>query len=125
MRFVTIFLAVAGAAAFVPASQQAVKTAQSSAVANLPLATSSALPAILERTELPEKLYVPKAKETPKILGGLKIGIRELVVVTGASSGLGLTTARTLAKSGNYFVVMACRNVEKAKQGTHQLHFRL
>lgn len=123
MRFVTLCLAVAGASAFVPASQQAVNTAKSSAVAIGPLSTSSALPAVLERTELPEKLYVPKAKEAPKILGGLKIGLRELVVVTGASSGLGLTTARTLAKSGNYFVVMACRNVEKAKEVAKQQGF--
>ena len=98
MRFATLFLAVAGATAFVPASQQAVKTAQTTAIVNGPIVTSSALPAVLEQTELPEKLYVPKAKEAPKVLGGLKIGLRELVVVTGASSGLGLQTAKALAK---------------------------
>lgn len=111
MRFATLCLALAGASAFVPASQQAVKTSQSTAV----VATSSTLLAVLEQTELPEKLYIPKQKETPKILGGLKIGLRELVVVTGASSGLGLQTAKVLANSGKYFVVMACRDVEKAK----------
>ena len=73
---------------------------------------------ILEDMELP--LYTPKKeKELPKVLGGLKIGLRELVVVTGASSGLGLSCASTLTKSGKYFVVMACRDVDKAKRGKH------
>ena len=72
--------------------------------------------AMLTQTELPEKLYFGK-EEIPKVLGGLKIGTRELVVVTGASSGLGLNAAATLAKTGRYFVVMACRDVEKAKAG--------
>jgi len=91
---------------------------------NLPFISSSAstpseneclkLNAMLTQTELPEKLYFKK--ETPKVLGGIKIGTRKLVVVTGASSGLGLKCAATLAKTGRYFVVMACRNVEKAKQ---------
>lgn len=61
-------------------------------------------------------MYFPKEKETPKVLGGLKIGTRKLVVVTGASSGLGLACAETLSKTGRYFVVMACRDVEKAKK---------
>jgi len=69
---------------------------------------------MLTQTELPEKLYFGK-EEIPKVLGGLKIGTRELVVVTGASSGLGLNAAATLAKTGRFFVVMACRDVEKAK----------
>lgn len=116
MRFVTLSLALAAVSAFVPASQQAVKTHSSVAALNGPTSTSSALAAVLERTELPEKLYIPKSKETPKVLGGLKIGTRELVVVTGASSGLGLEAAKALAQTGKYFVVLACRDVEKAKQ---------
>ena len=56
-------------------------------------------------------------REPPKVLGGLRIGTRELVVVTGASSGLGLHAAYALAKSGDYFVVMAVRDVEKGKRG--------
>lgn len=76
---------------------------------------------MLQETALPEKLYIPEQKEIPKVLGGLKIGLRELVVVTGASSGLGLNAAATLAKSGKYFVVMAVRDVEKGKKGTFHL----
>ena len=56
-------------------------------------------------------------REPPKVLGGLRIGTRELVVVTGASSGLGLHAAYALAESGDYFVVMAVRDVEKGKRG--------
>lgn len=79
--------------------------------------SSFILNAVLQQVELPEKLYIPNEKETPKVLGGLKIGVRSLVVITGASSGLGLNTAITLANSGRYFVVMAVRDVEKGKRG--------
>lgn len=70
----------------------------------------------LTTTQLPEKLYFPKEKEFPKVLGGIKIGLRKICVVTGASSGLGLNAASTLAKTGRHFVVMAVRDVEKAKR---------
>ena len=63
------------------------------------------------------KIYTPDSKETPKVLGGVKIGIKKLVVITGASSGLGLSTTIALAKTGKYHIVMACRNIEKAKKG--------
>ena len=76
------------------------------------------LNAVMTQAELPEKLYFGKEKESPKILGGIKIGLRKLVVITGASSGLGLNCATTLAKTGRYFVVMAVRDPEKAKRGT-------
>merc|ERR1712086_1079482 len=60
------------------------------------------------------QIYVKK--EMPKVLGGLKIGTRKLVVVTGASSGLGKACAISLANTGKYFVVMACRDTEKAER---------
>jgi protochlorophyllide reductase len=113
------------AAAFAPVSNKALKTAQQPAVASsLFQQTPSTLPRtvmseMLTQTELPEKLYFPKEKEMPKVLGGLKIGLRQLTVVTGASSGLGLNCAATLAKTGRHFVVMACRDVEKGKRGKH------
>jgi hypothetical protein len=71
------------------------------------------------------KIYGPASKETPKVLGGVKIGLRKLVVVTGASSGLGLACAESLAKNGKYFVVMACRDVEKGKRGVLRLWLSL
>lgn len=78
--------------------------------------------ASMTTAELPEKLYFPKEKEIPKVLGGIKIGTRKLTVITGASSGLGLNTAATLVNTGRHFVVMACRDVEKGKKGTNILH---
>jgi protochlorophyllide reductase len=90
---------------------------------NVVESSSFVLNAMLQQMELPEKLYIPKEKEVPKVLGGLKIGLRKLVVITGASSGLGLNTAITLAKSGRYFIVMACRDVEKGKRGTFMIFF--
>lgn len=73
--------------------------------------------------ELPEKYYFPQEKETPKVLGGVRIGTRKLCVVTGASSGLGLNCANTLVKSGRHFVVMACRDVEKGKEIAKKMKF--
>lgn len=75
---------------------------------------------MLTQTELPDKLYFEKEKEMPKVLGGLQIGLRKLVVITGASSGLGLNCAATLAKTGRYFVIMACRDVEKGKRAAKE-----
>merc|ERR1712194_212838 len=69
------------------------------------------------------KIYNRDSKETPKVLGGVKIGLRKLVVVTGASSGLGLSTTIALAKSGKYHIVMACRNLEKAKRVAKEMGF--
>lgn len=135
LRLVSFCISAFAAGAFVPSSNRvgtrflATKASDSTTVVSHPsifASTSLFAPAIsttelcagLAATELPEKLYLPKEKETPKVLGGLKIGLRKLVVITGASSGLGLNCAETLAKTGRYFVVMACRDVEKGKQGT-------
>jgi len=74
---------------------------------------------MLTQTELPEKLYFKK--ESPKILGGIKVGLRKLVVITGASSGLGLNCAATLAKTGNYYVIMACRDTDKGKRVAQEM----
>jgi len=40
---------------------------------------------------------------------------KKYVVITGASSGLGLRAARDMANSGDYHVVMACRDFSKAE----------
>lgn len=82
-----------------------------------------ALQSSLTTAELPQKLYFPKEKEVPKVLGGIKIGTRKLTVITGASSGLGLNTAATLVKTGRHFVVMAVRDVEKAKRVAKEMDF--
>ena len=94
-------------------------TTDTAFVRNSPSTSSSSpicLKAMLTEAELPSKIYFGKVdKETPKVMGGIQIGLRKLVVITGASSGLGRKCASTLAKTGKYFVVMACRDVEKGK----------
>ncbi|KAA8526400.1 hypothetical protein F0562_008397 [Nyssa sinensis] len=40
------------------------------------------------------------------------------VIITGASSGLGLATAKALAETGKWHVIMACRNFLKAERAT-------
>jgi protochlorophyllide reductase len=119
---VALTSAVSLAGAFAPVINKVVKTVAQPVVhspfsKNAAPTTTALNENLLTQTELPEKLYFKEEKELPKVLGGLKIGLRKLVVVTGASSGLGLNAAATLAKSGDFFVVMACRDVEKGKRG--------
>ena len=99
------------------ANSDAFKSSLPFVASNLKTTPTTQLNEMLTQTELPEKLYFEKERETPKVLGGVKIGLRKLVVVTGASSGLGLKCAATLSKTGKYFVVMACRDVKKGKKG--------
>ncbi|CAN7014714.1 hypothetical protein IGI04_013296 [Brassica rapa subsp. trilocularis] len=48
--------------------------------------------------------------------GGKKTLRKGNVVVTGASSGLGLATAKALAETGKWHVIMACRDFLKAER---------
>jgi protochlorophyllide reductase len=59
-----------------------------------------------------KKLYEGN-KGIPAIMGGVKVGNRKIVVVTGASSGLGLWCTKALVDKGNHFVICAVRDVEK------------
>ena len=108
------------ASAFAPAALQTSRT--STSLSFEPKKTASRLANAgnlnaLATAELPDKLYFPKEKEFPKVLVGIKIGLRKICVVTGASSGLGLNAAATLSKTGRHFVIMGCRDVEKGKRG--------
>jgi protochlorophyllide reductase len=124
VRFVPFLTAAAylagSAEAFAPAPSQVRAQRLASdghvAAANRALASPTLLADMLVQTELPEKIYLPKDKESAKVLGGIKIGTRKLTVITGASSGLGLNCAVALAKTGRHFVVMAVRDVEKGKR---------
>ncbi|NET31765.1 MAG: protochlorophyllide reductase [Cyanothece sp. SIO1E1] len=46
---------------------------------------------------------------------------KSTVVITGASSGVGLQAAKALAQSGDWHVIMACRNFLKAEQAAQAL----
>lgn len=120
VRLISFALLLAASTAFTPGMERAIRATQAAispkSKTGAPLPTSEST-SVLQTAALPSKLYIPKEKEVPKVLGGLKIGLRKLVVITGASSGLGLHCAATLAKTGRYFVVMAVRDVEKAKRG--------
>jgi len=120
VRFLSIAMALLPmATAFAPSMNKAIKPMASQSTlfkkvaVNTP-STTTERQEMLTQTELPEKLYFEK--ESPKVLGGVKIGLRKLVVVTGASSGLGLNCAATLAKTGRYYVIMACRDTDKGKR---------
>lgn len=124
MRLLSIAYLASLASGFVPTNviQGGVRTAASSVsqegvIAPIVSPRTQLKDALLQDVDLGKKYYLPKEKEIPKVLGGVKIGLRKLVVITGASSGLGLQTAKVLAKTGRYFVVMACRDVEKGKRG--------
>ena len=72
-----------------------------------------------EKLKVAPKLESPPVDSSgtlPKVNGGIVIGTRKLAVVTGASSGLGLYGAVSLAKRGDDYVILACRNVERAER---------
>ena len=61
------------------------------------------------------KLYT--GREAPKVAGGVKVGTRRVVVITGASSGLGLSATISLLKDKkDYFVVAAVRDPERMEK---------
>jgi len=112
------------AAAFTPAPSASV-TRTNIATSNVITSSNSFLnaAAVPQTAEMPEKYYFKQDKETPQVLGGIKIGLRKLCVVTGASSGLGLNAAATLCKTGRHFVVMAVRDVDKGKRVAKKMGF--
>jgi protochlorophyllide reductase len=64
-----------------------------------PAQTATTAPAI--------KQAAPEAKKTLR---------KGNVIITGASSGLGLATAKALAETGQWNIIMACRNFLKAER---------
>ena len=67
-----------------------------------------------------QKLYT-KQQALPKAFGALRVGMRQLVVVTGASSGLGLACTKALCESGKYYVVAAVRDTAKMDRVAKEL----
>jgi protochlorophyllide reductase len=67
-----------------------------------------------------KKLYDGK-EGIPPIMGGVKVGNRKIVVITGASSGLGLWATKSLVDKGNYFVICGVRDVKKMQKAASEL----
>lgn len=65
---------------------------------------------------------------TPPICSQRSINVRmgpkqsQIAVITGASSGVGLYAAQALANAGNWHVIMACRDVERAERAANSLN---
>lgn len=53
---------------------------------------------------------------TPSTVQGKKTLRKGTVIITGASSGLGLATAKSLSESGKWHIIMACRDFLKAEK---------
>jgi protochlorophyllide reductase len=112
-----VFLA-AGASALAPVPGVGTRARQ----ATVAMAATTN-PDKLKVAPLLESPPVDSTPQAPKINGGIVVGTRKLVVVTGASSGLGLYGALSLAKRGGYYVVLACRNVERAERIAKEMDF--
>lgn len=63
---------------------------------------------------------VADAPAKAKVPASQRVGTKKVCVITGASSGLGLQTAKQLAKSGDWFVVMANRDFLKSELAAKQ-----
>ena len=69
---------------------------------------------------VPAAVAAPSAPAAPTTTAP-KTSQKPTVVITGASSGLGLNAAAALAKGGQWHVVMACRDFSKAVAAAKRL----
>merc|ERR1711972_254026 len=75
-----------------------------------------------ERKKEPVQKKMYKKSEIPKVLGGLSVDRnKKLVVITGASSGLGLWCTKALTARGDYYVVAAVRDTAKMEQKAKEI----
>lgn len=72
---------------------------------SLPLPLLQASRLVCRAASTAERVKTPAAASTSSKFTNLK----PTVVITGASSGLGLNAAAALAKAGDWHVIMACR----------------
>ena len=87
----------------------------------VPRAAAVVEPATKAKAVEPAKLYTKR--ETPKVAGGVKVGTKRVVVITGASSGLGLSAMTAALRQGNIFVVAAVRDPSKMDALAAELGF--
>ena len=95
-----------GAAAFRAASKPAARAAPTARAAVRTVAAATAAP-------IAPAAIATADKKTQK----------PTVVITGASSGLGLNAAKALAATGDWHVIMACRDFSKAELAAQRLGF--
>jgi protochlorophyllide reductase len=66
--------------------------------------------------------FLIKAKpHSNKVLTEMEQNRQSTVVITGTSSGVGLQAAKALAQTGQWQVVMACRNLSKAEEAAQSV----
>eukprot|EP01026_Neomeris_dumetosa_P004378 TRINITY_DN1116_c0_g1_i1.p1 TRINITY_DN1116_c0_g1~~TRINITY_DN1116_c0_g1_i1.p1 ORF type:complete len:419 (+),score=66.03 TRINITY_DN1116_c0_g1_i1:65-1258(+) len=90
------------------------------------LSVKQVIQAVAEEVSAPAapKTSAPsKADTAPLVSQALtrKIKQKNVAVITGASSGLGLNAAKALVSKGDWHVVMACRDFLKAEQAAQRL----
>eukprot|EP01041_Mallomonas_annulata_P012887 gene12887-27181_t len=66
---------------------------------------------------------IPTLSSFGNYFGAMKFGEKKLCVITGTSSGLGKQTAKQLIANGEYFVICACRDVEKMNNVAEEEQF--
>jgi len=112
-----MILALVGALAYVPSSHPTIAfntAGHGLAPVHATVRTAAASMALVEAP-----LY--EKAELPKVAGGIKVGTRKVVVITGASSGLGLSATRALIAKGGHFVIAAVRDPAKMDAVAQQL----
>eukprot|EP00179_Madagascaria_erythrocladioides_P003895 CAMPEP_0198311838 /NCGR_PEP_ID=MMETSP1450-20131203/3446_1 /TAXON_ID=753684 ORGANISM="Madagascaria erythrocladiodes, Strain CCMP3234" /NCGR_SAMPLE_ID=MMETSP1450 /ASSEMBLY_ACC=CAM_ASM_001115 /LENGTH=385 /DNA_ID=CAMNT_0044014753 /DNA_START=23 /DNA_END=1180 /DNA_ORIENTATION=- len=90
---------------------------RSSTISKKPALVRRVRPARLTMTAAPSWTSTPGMAQEPAespIMPRIRTD-KKVVLITGSSSGIGLEAAKLLAKTGDYFVVMANRNFAKAE----------
>lgn len=62
-----------------------------------------------------------RATHPPLVPLPARLPQKPTVIITGASSGLGLNAANALAQGGDWHVIMACRDFAKAERAAQKL----
>lgn len=118
--------ATGGAAAAAASSKRAAVLA---APRSNPLRSARTQGAHAQRTSMAASVQAVAAPAAPAVGAARPKALAEqdkslqkpTVVITGASSGLGLNAANSLAQSGDWHVIMACRDFAKAEKAAQKL----
>jgi hypothetical protein len=72
------------------------------------------LPLMVQRSPVARRHHALHLRNGPKQ--------SQIALVTGASSGVGLYAARALINKGNWHIVMACRDVDRAERAANSVN---